>query len=179
VLGFDRSASLVRVAATRARDESIVDSFFQVADAEKPWPYRSGCFDRVLALDILEHVENRERFLEECRRVLREDGRLLVAVPNRNTSWRRRLKRLGLFSFSDPDHKIEYSREEIDAELRRAGFRVELCAPIVYDTPWYGVIDFIGGISLSLYERLADWKRRKALEHPEESNGFRIVAAPS
>jgi SAM-dependent methyltransferase len=178
VVGFDRSRALVRIALFRARNEAIADTFFQVADAEKTWPYRSDSFDRVLALDILEHLENRSRFLEECRRVLRADGRLLVAVPNRNTSWRRRLRRLGLFSFSDPDHKIEYSREEIDEELTRAGFRVELCTPIVYDTPWYGAIDFIGGISLSLYKRLVDWKRRMALERPEESNGFRIVAAP-
>lgn len=55
---------------------------------------------------------------------------------------------MGLPSFSDPDHKIEYNREELEEELAAAGFRVESCSTIVYDTPWYGVIDLLGGLSL-------------------------------
>jgi hypothetical protein len=48
--------------------------------------------------------------------------------------------------------------------------------PVVYDTPWAGVIDAIGGLSLTAYARLARWKRAAALRHPEESTGFQVVA---
>jgi SAM-dependent methyltransferase len=157
----------------------VENVFFHVADAEAGWPYADGTFDRVLALDILEHIVARRSFLDECRRVLKADGMLLVAVPNRETSWRKGLRRMGLPSFSDPDHKVEYTREELAHELRASGFAVERILPVVYDAPWYGLIDALGGISLSLYRRLASWKRRMAQKHPAESNGFRVVARPS
>ena len=48
--------------------------------------------------------------------------------------------------------------------------------PVVLDTPWAGVIDAVGGVSLSLYDRLSRWKREAALRRPEESTGFRVVA---
>jgi hypothetical protein len=109
--------------------------------------------------------------------VLKDDGRLLVSGPNRENSWRRTLRAAGLFSYSDPDHKIEYTREEFLAELREAGFEPEgAVMPVVLDTPWAGVIDAVGGVSLSLYDRLSRWKREAALRRPEESTGFRVVA---
>jgi len=48
--------------------------------------------------------------------------------------------------------------------------------PVVYDTPWAGVIDAVGGVSLGLYARLSRWKRDVALSRPRESTGFRVVA---
>lgn len=108
------------------------------------------------------------------RRVLKDDGRLLVSGPNRESSWRRTLREAGLFAYSDPDHKIEYTREEFLDELRQAGF--EPAGPVVLDTPWAGVIDAVGGLSLSLYDRLSRWKRDAALRRPDDSTGFRVVA---
>jgi hypothetical protein len=48
--------------------------------------------------------------------------------------------------------------------------------PVVYDTPWAGIIDAVGGLSLGLYTRLSRWKRAVALRRPDESTGFRVVA---
>jgi len=48
--------------------------------------------------------------------------------------------------------------------------------PVVLDTPWAGMIDVIGGVSLSLYARLSRWKREAALRRPDESTGFRVLA---
>jgi hypothetical protein len=108
---------------------------------------------------------------------LRDDGRLLVSGPNRATRWRRRLEAAGLFSYSDPDHKIEYTREEFLAELAAGGFEpVGEVEPVVLDTPWAGAIDAVGGLSLGLYDRLSRWKRDAALRRPQDSTGFRVVA---
>ncbi|MBI3104399.1 MAG: hypothetical protein HYY95_02230, partial [Candidatus Rokubacteria bacterium] len=48
--------------------------------------------------------------------------------------------------------------------------------PVVLDTPWAGLIDAAGGLSLSLYDRLSRWKREGAVQCPAESTGFRVVA---
>jgi len=71
---------------------------------------------------------------------------------------------------------VEYTREEIEQVLARNGFICETVEPIVYDTWWAGLIDLVGGFSLGLYRRLAQWKRTMALQKPAESTGFRIVA---
>lgn len=47
-------------------------------------PYEAQTFERVLCLDVLEHLtfEEQPRALVELERVLRADGELLVSVPN-------------------------------------------------------------------------------------------------
>lgn len=39
-------------------------------------------FDRVLLLDVLEHLERPDQILEQCRNFLKPDGRLVVSLPN-------------------------------------------------------------------------------------------------
>lgn len=47
-------------------------------------PYDDGAFDRVLCLDVLEHLayDDQKRALSELRRVLRSGGEVLISVPN-------------------------------------------------------------------------------------------------
>jgi SAM-dependent methyltransferase len=47
-------------------------------------PYEDAAFDRVLCLDVLEHLTHadQERALRELHRVLRPGGEMLAAVPN-------------------------------------------------------------------------------------------------
>jgi 2-polyprenyl-3-methyl-5-hydroxy-6-metoxy-1,4-benzoquinol methylase len=47
-------------------------------------PHQAGAFDRVLCLDVLEHLDaaSQPGALAELARVLRDDGELLVSVPN-------------------------------------------------------------------------------------------------
>jgi len=136
---------------------------------------RSGHVDTVICLDLLEHIVERDQLLGEIRRVLKPDGLLLLAVPNRATSWKRRLARAGLFAYSDPDHKIEYTLEELQEELARSGFAITELHAAVYDTPLIGAIDLVGSLSLTLYGKVTEVRRRLARRFPEESAGFCAV----
>ena len=177
VFGMDYDARQLRVAAANARRQGLDNVRLFAWDITRPFPFPDAHFDAVLFLDVIEHLHPRTEVLREIARVLKPEGRLLVSAPNRGTSWRRRLREAGLFAFSDPDHKTEYTAEEFLAELRAGGFVPESdVMPAVYDTPWAGVIDAIGGLSLRVYARLSRWKREAALRHPEESTGFQVVA---
>ena len=72
-------------------------------------------FDGVVSFETVEHVSEPERFVEECARVLRPGGRLVISTPNRE-----------LWSPHSPrpvqkHHVREFSRKEFERLL--AGFK--------------------------------------------------------
>jgi SAM-dependent methyltransferase len=177
IVGFDYDLPQLAIAGRAIKEQRLERARVLAWDITGAFPFPDRTFQKALFLDVIEHLVPRVAVLREIRRVLKDEGRLLVSGPNRENSWRRTLRAAGLFSYSDPDHKIEYTREEFLAELREAGFEPEgAVMPVVLDTPWAGVIDAVGGVSLSLYDRLSRWKREAALRRPEESTGFRVVA---
>jgi len=48
----------------------------------RPWPFASEVFDEVYAYDVLEHVDDVARTLEEAHRVCRPGAILYVTVPH-------------------------------------------------------------------------------------------------
>ena len=174
VIGVDRDQQQLYIAGRLTVQAANV--ILLQADLVRPLPFPDGYCDAVLCLDLIEHIHARTGLLREIYRVLTPTGRLLISAPNRGTTWRRRLTRAGLFAFSDEDHKVEFTASEFLEEMYQGGFTTDALEPIVYDTPWAGLIDALGGISLTLYARLSRWKRAMAVRHPEESTGFRCVA---
>ena len=49
---------------------------------EDDFPVPDGHFDRVLSIDVLEHLQQDQPFLRELRRVLKPGGKAVVTVPN-------------------------------------------------------------------------------------------------
>lgn len=79
-------------------------------------PLRAGAVDAVVSLQVIEHLWEQERFLRECRRVLRPGGALLVSTPNRLTFSPGRDTPL------NPFHTRELSGAELAGLVRDAGF---------------------------------------------------------
>ena len=176
VIGMDHDLPSLRSGRMLAAAHHATGLAFVQASAEETLPFLDGHFDLVLLLDVLEHVHRRVELLREIRRALRPGGVLMLSAPNRDTTWKRRLRGAGLFGYADRDHKVEYSRPELLAELQEGGFRVEgELMPVVYDTAWAGLIDLVGGLSLWAYRRLSCLKRQAAHRHPQETTGWRVI----
>ena len=88
-------------------------------DVEDPacfTPWR-GKFDTVVCLNVLEHVRDPNRSLENMAGALEPDGRLLLYVPQHQRLYSSLDEVLG--------HRRRYSRRDLTDELARAGFTVE------------------------------------------------------
>ena len=176
VVGLELDAIQVRRAHRLAQERAVANSLFALADLSVGLPIRNAAVDVVLLLDVIEHLHARRALLEDLRRVLVPDGRLLLSVPNADTRWKRRLRRAGLPTHADPDHKIEYNWDGLCAELGDAGFAV-VSEPtgIVLDTPWAGLIDLVGGFSLTAYRWLMQRKVDAVVRRPGDTTGWRLV----
>ena len=66
----------------RARELGVPPDWILRGDLER-LPYADGSFDAALLNEVLEHVPDEPRALDEVRRVLRPGGVLIVLSPNR------------------------------------------------------------------------------------------------
>lgn len=176
VTGFDLDVNNIKIAKNIAKDKKMTNVKFLVLSAERNLPFKTKCFDKVLMLDVIEHLKNREKALREAKRVLKKGGMIFLATDNPQTSWKKFQKEQGLFYYADKDHKYEYSKKEIISLLRKNKFKVISIKPVTFDTPFKPFIDLIGGFSLTLYSKLSDYRRKMVLKHPSQTTGFQIVA---
>jgi SAM-dependent methyltransferase len=90
-------------------------------------PFKSASFDLVVSLDYLEHLENDDTCLEEIHRILKKDGRLILATPRTGKFLvlHKLRSALGL-SMEFYGHKREgYSLEELEKKLMEAHLQLQ------------------------------------------------------
>ena len=106
VIGVDPYPKPLEVARRRGLEVR------QASATEMPFPDCS--FDLVALLDTVEHIADEAAVFDECRRVLRPGGKLLVTVPALMWLW------------SNNDvinaHHRRYSRAELNQKLAEHGF---------------------------------------------------------
>jgi 2-polyprenyl-3-methyl-5-hydroxy-6-metoxy-1,4-benzoquinol methylase len=86
-------------------------------------------FDRVLLMDVLEHLKSPERLLRECREILKEDGSVIVSLPNVANVSVRLMLLFGRFNYTDRGildrtHLRFFTRRTARRLLADAGFRI-------------------------------------------------------
>src|SRR5205085_8776424 len=75
----------------------------------KPFgPVPGAPFDLIMAVELIEHLENPRHLLRECLGILRPGGRLIVTTPNINSPVSKAMfLRFGTLAwFSDTDYKL-------------------------------------------------------------------------
>jgi glycosyltransferase involved in cell wall biosynthesis len=122
-------------------------------------------FDRVLLLDVLEHLVTCDRLLRECRPALKSTGFLIVSVPNIANIYVRLLLLLGKFNYTergilDKTHARFFTRETARSFLRENGYSIveERCTSIPIElivgwSPANPVMRFMTGV-LGILTRL-------------------------
>ncbi|MFA5139627.1 MAG: methyltransferase domain-containing protein [Elusimicrobiota bacterium] len=64
-----------------------------------PYPFQTARFDTIIADNVLEHLEDIPRVMEELHRICRPGGRVKIVAPYFRAPW----------SFIDPTHKHHFT----------------------------------------------------------------------
>ena len=109
ILGIDASEDCVK--ATRGHGISC-----ELASAAFP-NIEEASVDIFLLLDVLEHLENDETYLEFFYRALKVNGQILITVPAHQFLWS---------SHDEQNHHFRrYSKKELEEKLKSASFDIE------------------------------------------------------
>lgn len=86
-------------------------------------------FDRVLLLDILEHLRRPEKILAQCHALVKEEGQVIVSVPNVANIAVRLMLLFGRFDYNergilDKTHQRFFTRKTARQLVTQAGYRV-------------------------------------------------------
>jgi SAM-dependent methyltransferase len=107
LVGVDISAD----ALARAPEDRL-----ELVEADlRELPFEADSFDLVVCFEVIEHIEDHERVVDELRRVLRPDGALLISSPNRD-----------VYAPGNPHHVHEFLPDELRETLCRRFDHVDL-----------------------------------------------------
>jgi ubiquinone/menaquinone biosynthesis C-methylase UbiE len=127
-------------------------------------PFRNGAFDRVIAAEVLEHIDDDRAALRELARVLRPGGTMAVTVPSfgpERVCWA--LSDEYHAPFVAGGHVRIYRRAELRAKLANAGVRPRFAHRAhALHSPYWWLRCAVGPTNedhrvVAAYRRLLEW----------------------
>lgn len=64
------------------KEKFEVDTRFKKAELNKKIPFPDSFFDSIVAIEVIEHLENPAKLIREFKRTLKKDGCLVLTTPN-------------------------------------------------------------------------------------------------
>lgn len=109
-------------------------------------PYPKECFDVVLCNQVIEHIPQNKKVLQELKRVIRTEGMLILGVPNEGCflGWLRNhvIQRSILRT---TDHVHFYTQQSISNLVTEAGFsilKIERAGFLVPQSVFYYILSY-------------------------------------
>ncbi len=142
-------------------------------DEVKTLPFPKNYFDYVIILDVIEHLLHPENILEIIKPYLKEDGKIIVSVPNIAHASIRWMLAKGEFEYTstgilDKTHLHFYTKKSFEEILKKAKYKILKLSP----TNGMCKVPFLYKIT----DRLpASWQYKIACSQPTLF-GFQFIA---
>jgi len=113
-------------AVEKARERGLTVHLGTLADQNFP----DETFDAIVASHFIEHIPDPLKTLQECRRILKPRGHLVMITPNAD-SWGHRLYKADWRGLEPPRHLIIFTPLAMAAICRQAGLNPTRCRAII------------------------------------------------
>lgn len=123
---------------------SAAKSFLKIEPG--PLPFADHSFDVVTSIELMEHLDKPSglALMREARRVLKPSGLFMLTTPDYGGGWPALewlVNRVGELSYED-QHITHYTRDNLDATLRGAGFHDVNVERFQFLSPFAAVLGF-------------------------------------
>lgn len=85
-------------------------------------PFLDGEFDVAYLMQVFEHLRDPHGFLRELNRVLKPGGLLYLALPNKNSVWRRIFGKNWISGWFAPFHLFLHDKKSLETLAKQYGF---------------------------------------------------------
>ena len=163
VIGIDINPDEIE-RAERTMAGSPARSFRAIVGDSNPIPLADGTASAVIATEVMEHVDDPERFLAEMVRIGRPGARYLISVPDPASESLMKAVAPAWY-FEPPFHQHIYEHDRLDAMLRAAGLTIERRSYCGFrDSIWWALrmasgSDAAPNLPETFPPILADWER--------------------
>jgi SAM-dependent methyltransferase len=122
---------IAEAAAERARAATGIE--VRLVEPDGTLPFAHGEFDLVWCSEVLEHVPDALALLQEARRVLKRDGRILLTVPYHGRFQAAAIALTRFDAHFDPlgQHVRFFTRRSLATILEHAGFEDARVRPVL------------------------------------------------
>ena len=121
ITGIDLDKNNIKFAKEKQKNNNLKNLNFINGDVNDLKEIKS---DVVILSNVLEHIEKRSLFLTNIQK-LTGANLFLIRVPYFKRDWQVAFrKELGMYYFSDQDHKIEHTLEELKKELKISNLKM-------------------------------------------------------
>jgi len=114
-IGVDPALNMLRLASSRG--------IMVIRAAGEHLPFRDGCFNFALMTATICFLESPKEAILEARRVLRSEGKLVVCIVPRNSSWGEDYTKKAEAGHVFYRHAYFYTLSELEELLRRCSFK--------------------------------------------------------
>jgi 2-polyprenyl-3-methyl-5-hydroxy-6-metoxy-1,4-benzoquinol methylase len=116
VEGFDVSEKALEKANKR------LTKVYKWKAGEEACPVENEKYDVIVAAEIIEHIYETDFFIEELKRILKPNGRIIITTPNMHSAINRLLFLMGKFPWTHPGVYTKYNKDpRIDLKHVRLG----------------------------------------------------------
>ena len=109
LFGVDLSESAIKYSKSRGHKQIYKASATSL-------PFKDDTFNIVLLLDVLEHIKDHQKAVNEAKRVLKKKGKIIITSPGLSFIWSKFDENQG--------HQRRYTRREIRALAQKAKLNV-------------------------------------------------------
>ena len=130
----------------KARQQAIKNYDLSISENPDLSQYENSEFDSISMWHVLEHVPNLNETISHFNRVLKSNGKLIIAVPN-HKSWDANYYKEFWAAWDVPIHLWHFSKNTIELLFKNHGFSLVKTKPMIFDSYYVALLseEFMSG----------------------------------